>query len=103
MSTETLVLLVLIVFVLASFPVWPYAGSWGYGPSGIMVVLLIGFLIWAISGERPLFRDGPPRIASNSTTLNSAADDIQAAGRELGKDLKNTGRNVAEAIRNTVQ
>ena len=97
MNTETMVLLVLIVLLFGSFPVWPYASSWGYGPSSILTVLVIVFLIWAISGERPLFK--------SSTHANTAitSHDIKESTNDLGHDIKKTGRDVADSIRNTLQ
>jgi hypothetical protein len=93
MSGETLAVIILVILVLGTFPTWPYANSWGYGPSGILTAILIIFLIWAIIGERPLFRSS----AHNTT------EDIKAAGNDLGHDLKAAGRNVADSVRNTFQ
>ena len=78
MSIETILLVILIIFVAGMLPSWPYSKSWGYAPTGIVTVLLILFLVWAIAGHRPLFRDS-------------------------GNDLKAAGRDVAESIRHTVQ
>ncbi len=79
MSTETLLLLVVIVLIAGVFPAWPHSKSWGYGPTGVLTLLLIVFVVWAIAGDRPLFRS------------------------TLGGDIKSTGRDVASSIRRTVQ
>ncbi|MCX5681399.1 MAG: DUF3309 domain-containing protein [Candidatus Omnitrophica bacterium] len=79
MSIETLVLLVLVVFLVGIIPAWPYSKPWGYAPTGVLSLLLVIFLIWAIAGGRPLFR-------------STVAQDLTAAGR-----------NVADSIRDTVQ
>jgi uncharacterized protein DUF3309 len=51
-STLALVLLVvLILLLLGTFPVWPHAASFGYGPSGILGLLLIVILILAVLGK----------------------------------------------------
>ena len=80
MSIETIVLLLVIALVLLAVPAWPYSKGWGYGPTGILTVLLVGFLIWALAGERPLFR--------RST---------------LGEDVKSAGQDAADSVRDAVQ
>jgi len=45
----TILLIVLILMLLGAVPAWPYSRSWGYGPSGITVILLI-VLVVALSG-----------------------------------------------------
>ena len=78
MSTETLFLLLIVVLILGILPAWPYSKAWGYTPPGILTLLLVVFLVWAVAGNRPLFRTA-------------------------GQDLKAAGRDVAESIRHTVQ
>lgn len=46
MSMGTLLLIVLVLILVGLIPTWPHSRSWGYGPSGIvLVVLLILFLM----------------------------------------------------------
>jgi hypothetical protein len=41
-----LILLILLVFLLlGAFPAWPYSRDWGYGPSGLISLLLIVLLV----------------------------------------------------------
>jgi hypothetical protein len=80
MSIETLVLLLVIALVFLTVPAWTYSKEWGYGPTGILTVLLVVFLIWAIAGGRPLFR--------RST---------------LGEDIKSAGQDVADSVREAVR
>ena len=41
-----LILLIILVLVLiGGFPAWPYSRSWGYGPSGLVGVLLLVLLV----------------------------------------------------------
>jgi len=49
MSTILIVLLVLLL--LGTFPAWPYSRQWGYGPSGILGLILIVLIVMAISGR----------------------------------------------------
>ena len=45
MSLGTILLIVLILILIGVIPVWPHASSWGYGPSGIVGVILVIVLI----------------------------------------------------------
>jgi len=45
----TILLVLLILMLIGAVPAWPYSRGWGYGPSGLTVVLLI-ILIVALSG-----------------------------------------------------
>ena len=78
MSNETLLLLVVIALVFFALPAWPYSREWGYRPTGILTVLLVVFLIWAIAGNRPLFR--------------RAADDIRSAGHDVVNSVRDAVR-----------
>lgn len=88
MTTETLLLLILIVFFIGALPAWPYSNSWGYAPMGIFSLLLVIFLVWAIADGRPLFK--------------SSGGNIEATIQDAGREIKSTGRDVADAIRDTV-
>ncbi len=79
MSTETILLFIVIALIVVALPAWPHSKSWGYRPTGVLTVLLVVFLVWAIVGGRPLFR------------------------RTVGEDLRSTGRDVADSIRRTVE
>ncbi len=79
MSTETLLLFIVIALLLVALPAWPYSKSWGYKPTGVLTVLLVLFLIWAIAGGRPLFR------------------------RTLGQDIRSAGQDVADSVRDVVR
>jgi len=78
MSTETLLLFVLIALVVVAFPAWPYSKPWGYAPTGVLSVLLVVFLVWAIAGQRPLFRSGSVGDAINDAGHN-VADTVKDA------------------------
>ncbi|MGE0585983.1 MAG: DUF3309 family protein [Flavobacteriaceae bacterium] len=47
----TLLVIVLIVILVAGLPAWPYSRSWGYGPSGIVGVIVIVLLILLLMGR----------------------------------------------------
>jgi hypothetical protein len=52
MSLGTILLIVLILVLVGVIPTWPHSRAWGYGPSGIvglvLVVLLVLFLLGRI-------------------------------------------------------
>jgi peptidoglycan/LPS O-acetylase OafA/YrhL len=75
MSTETVLLLVVIALVVLALPAWPHSKEWGYRPTGVLMVLLVVFLVWAIAGGRPLFR------------------------RTVGQDIRATGHDVGDSVR----
>jgi hypothetical protein len=40
-----ILLIILILLLLGAVPAWPYARNWGYGPSGILSLLLVVLLV----------------------------------------------------------
>jgi len=54
MTVSTLLLIVLILAVLSALPTWPYSRGWGYGPSGLVSVLLVILLVMALAGRTPV-------------------------------------------------
>jgi len=47
----TVLLVVLILALLGSFPVYPYSTDWGYFPSGILGTVLVIWLIMVLVGR----------------------------------------------------
>ncbi|NCJ05953.1 DUF3309 family protein [Synechococcales cyanobacterium C] len=49
MGIQTIIVIILVLFLLGSLPAFPYSRGWGYGPSGflgtLLVVLVILFLL----------------------------------------------------------
>jgi Protein of unknown function (DUF3309) len=43
-----LLLIVLILLLMGGLPSWPYARNWGYGPSGLVGLLLVVLLVLLI-------------------------------------------------------
>ncbi|HEY0835060.1 MAG TPA: DUF3309 family protein [Azospirillum sp.] len=48
---STILLIILILLLVGAVPAWPHSRSWGYGPSGILGLLLIVVLILALTGR----------------------------------------------------
>jgi hypothetical protein len=48
---STILLVVLVLLLLGAIPSWPYSRGWGYGPSGILGVVVIVVLVLALAGH----------------------------------------------------
>ena len=48
-----LVIIVLLVLVVGTMPQWPYSRKWGYGPGGILSVVLVIMLLLLIFNVLP--------------------------------------------------
>ena len=51
MSLGTILLIILILMLVGVLPTWPHAQSWGYGPSGIVGVILVIVLVLFLMGR----------------------------------------------------
>jgi len=46
-----LLLIILILLLVGGLPSWGYSRNWGYGPSGLVSLLLVVVVILAITGH----------------------------------------------------
>ncbi len=51
MSLGTILLIVLILLLLGVIPSWPHSRGWGYGPSGILGVVVIIVIVLVLMGR----------------------------------------------------
>jgi len=51
MNLGTILLIILILLLFGAIPVWPHAASWGYGPSGVLGLILIVVLVLIVAGK----------------------------------------------------
>lgn len=51
MTLSTILIIVLILLLIGAIPSWPYSRGWGYGPSGILGVILVIILVLALMGR----------------------------------------------------
>ena len=51
MSVGTILLIVLVLLLIGAIPAWPHSRSWGYGPSGILGVVVLILLVLALTGR----------------------------------------------------
>jgi hypothetical protein len=46
-----IVLIIIIILLVGVLPTWPHSRNWGYGPSGILGVILVIILILFLLGR----------------------------------------------------
>jgi hypothetical protein len=51
MSLGTILLIILILALVGVLPTWPHSSSWGYGPSGIVGLLVVVVIILFVMGR----------------------------------------------------
>ena len=47
----TILIIVLILLLLGSFPAWPHSKGWGYGPSGGLGLVLVIVVVLVLLGR----------------------------------------------------
>jgi hypothetical protein len=47
----SLLLLIVVLMLIGSFPTWPHSRNWGYRPSGVMSILAIVLIILLLTGR----------------------------------------------------
>ena len=45
---RTILLILVVLLILGSLPLYPYSAGWGYYPSGGLGLLLIILIIWIV-------------------------------------------------------
>ncbi len=48
-----ILLIIVIVLLIGVAPAWPHSRSWGYGPSGVLGIILIVLLALVLLGYLP--------------------------------------------------
>jgi hypothetical protein len=48
---STILIIILILILIGVFPAWPHSRGYGYGPSGILGLILIVLIILALLGK----------------------------------------------------
>lgn len=51
MTLGTILLIIVILLLIGALPSWPHSRSWGYGPSGILGLILVVLLILFLMGK----------------------------------------------------
>ena len=47
----TILVILIILLLIGALPRWGYSSGWGYGPSGLVGVVLIIVLVLALTGR----------------------------------------------------
>jgi hypothetical protein len=48
---STILIIILILLLIGAWPRWGYSRGWGYGPGGILGVILIVVIVLALLGR----------------------------------------------------
>jgi hypothetical protein len=48
---STVLIIVLILLLVGALPTWPYSSGWGYGPGGILGLVLVVIVVLALMGR----------------------------------------------------
>ena len=48
---STILIILLILLLVGALPAWPYSSGWGYGPGGMLGLLLIILVVLAAMGR----------------------------------------------------
>ncbi len=51
MGLGTILLIVLILMLVGAIPTWSHSRSWGYGPSGVLGLIVIVLLVLVLTGR----------------------------------------------------
>lgn len=51
MTIGTILLIVLILVLIGAIPAWGHSKNWGYGPSGILGLILVVVIVLMLMGR----------------------------------------------------
>ena len=51
MTLSTILIIILVLILIGVVPTWGHSRGWGYGPSGIVGLILIVVIILALMGR----------------------------------------------------
>jgi len=51
MTVSTILLILVILLLIGAVPAWPYSRGWGYGPSGLLGVVLLILIVLLLMGR----------------------------------------------------
>ena len=50
-SISTLLIAVLTFMLIAALPAWPYSSRWGFGPGGVLGIMLAVVVVLVLRGQ----------------------------------------------------
>jgi hypothetical protein len=51
MAMGTVIFILLVLMLIGAVPTWPHSRGWGYGPSGVVGILLVLVLVLLVIGR----------------------------------------------------
>lgn len=51
MTLGTILLIVLVLILLGVVPTWQHSKGWGYGPSGVLGIVLVVVIVMLLTGR----------------------------------------------------
>jgi Protein of unknown function (DUF3309) len=51
MGLSTILLIVLIIILVGAVPAWPHSRGWGYGPSGVLGLVVLVVVVLLLTGR----------------------------------------------------
>jgi hypothetical protein len=51
MTLGTILLVILVLALIGVIPVWPHSRAWGYGPSGVLGLVLLMLIVLFLLGK----------------------------------------------------
>jgi hypothetical protein len=51
MGISTILLILVILLLIGAVPAWPHSRGWGYGPSGLLGIVLVILIILLLMGR----------------------------------------------------
>lgn len=51
MSLGTILVIVLVLMLIGTLPIWPHSSGWGYGPSGGLGLVLVVIVVLLLMGR----------------------------------------------------
>ena len=48
---STILIIILILLLIGALPTWQYSSGWGYGPGGLLGLILVIIVILALLGR----------------------------------------------------
>jgi Protein of unknown function (DUF3309) len=51
MTLSTILIIILVLILIGVVPTWGHSRGWGYGPSGIVGLILVVIIILALMGR----------------------------------------------------
>jgi hypothetical protein len=51
MTLGTILLIILVLILLGVIPSWPHSRGWGYGPSGVLGIVLVIVIVLLLTGR----------------------------------------------------